>query len=232
MTPAIPISNDVAIVLDFDGTMTETDVGDLVADRFGDPRWRELDAAHHEGTLSYRGLISSMFESMRTDACSLAAFAREVGRLRAGTRAFLRAARSLGIPVAIASGGLDVYIRAIVGDDLRGVDLVANEATFDGERVRLRFRDERAGCGSCGNCKAVVVEELRARGARFVIAVGDGVSDRCLARTADLVLARDWLLHHTRSSSRAPIPFEDFHDVARVVAAYVPGFAEALTREA
>ena len=227
------LAHGVAVVVDFDNTLTTADVGDLVADRFGGPAWRELDAQHHRGEVSLRALLSFMFGTMRTSHAELAGFARGVTTLRPGAAAFLAAARELELPVILASGGLDLYIRAILGELALGLPMVCNRAHFgdDGELV-VSYPEWTLGCGHCGNCKAVVVETLRARGVPFVIGVGDGPSDRCLARAADLVVARDKL--HTFTETLAPpralVRFDDFHDVARAVATRVPAFAEVFAR--
>ena len=74
------------------------------------------------------------------------------------------------------------------------------------------------GCGTCGSCKRVVVEELKARGAGTVIAVGDGFSDRCLLGSADVLFARGHLMEMARREGVEALPWEDFHDVRRWLA--------------
>lgn len=222
-------ASQVALVVDFDNTLTDSDVGDRVADRFGDPGWRLLEDGHRSGEVPTGALIAYMFSTLRATEAELRAYARQVGVLRPGAAAFLRAAKAVGVDLTIASGGLDVYIDAILGELLSGVRLVSNRLHFP-ER-RFEFPVDAFGCGACGNCKGVVVEAARARGAKLVIAVGDGTSDECLARTADVIIGRDWLLDHARALGRVTHAFDDFADVARVVATLVPGFSDAFERE-
>src|SRR5437868_4689761 len=69
------------------------------------------------------------------------------------------------------------------------VQVVANEAIFSPEGLRVRLPTEEAarelGCTECGSCKRVAVAQARQSGARHVIGIGDGFADRCLARCAD-----------------------------------------------
>ena len=227
--PSWPLQapSDVAIIVDFDNTLTDRDVGDLVTDRFGDARWRTMEDGHRRGEVTTRDLIAFMFGSLRATEAELRAYAREIGRLRPGAAAFLKAARAQGVDLVIASGGLDLYIHAILGELMDGVRLVCNRARFDGGRGVVDFPDGGHGCGECGNCKGEVVAAARTRGAKHVIAIGDGTSDRCLALTADVVIARDWLLTFARAEGRVTHPFEDFLDVARVVGKLVAGFDDA-----
>ena len=48
-TPAVYIAMVMppspVVVLDFDGTVTQKDIGDEICDRFAPPAWRDIDAA-------------------------------------------------------------------------------------------------------------------------------------------------------------------------------------------
>ena len=115
--------------------------------------------------------------------------------LRPGFERFIAACRDAGVPFVLCSAGLDVYIHPVLGrlaPALRAhVQVRCNEARCSSEGLVVAFHGDGAhgGCGSCGFCKATVVEELRARGHRVAF-VGDGSADRCGARAADAVFAR------------------------------------------
>jgi 2-hydroxy-3-keto-5-methylthiopentenyl-1-phosphate phosphatase len=194
-------------------------VGDALADRFGDPRWRELEAAHARKEIRLVELLRFMFESMRASEAELRAYTREVGRLRPGFAEFRRRAEEQGVHLVIASGGLDLYIHWVLGAEAQGLKIVANRGFLEGDRVRVEFPRAGRGCPDCGNCKAAVVEDLRACGFRRIAAVGDGTSDRCMAPVADRVVARAALLEHCRAQGIEATPFEDFFDVARILLA-------------
>jgi 2-hydroxy-3-keto-5-methylthiopentenyl-1-phosphate phosphatase len=206
-----------ALILDFDNTITTVDVGDAVADRFGDPRWRELDRAHHRGEVALQDLLRYMFESMRGTEAEVVAFAREVGVLRPGFSRLLRAARRRGAHLVVASGGLDLYILPILGEHAGRLEIVANRGWVEGDRIRVDFPNAGRGCGRCGNCKAPIVEDLRARGFSSVVVVGDGTSDLCMARVADRVFARDALAASCKRERLPFTPFTDFDDVRRAL---------------
>jgi 2,3-diketo-5-methylthio-1-phosphopentane phosphatase len=205
------------LIVDFDNTAVAADVGDAVADRFGDPRWRDLEVAHQRGETSLAELLRFMFESMRVEEEELVAFAREAGRLRPGFEEFVEAAKARGDHLVLASGGLDVYIRAILGTKAAAFEIFCNQASFRGGRVEVEFPYLARGCGNCGNCKRAIVEELRARGFGPLVAIGDGVSDRCMAESADRTIARGPLLVFCEGSGVPVVPFEDFYDVMRAL---------------
>ncbi len=64
---------------------------------------------------------------------------------------------------------------------------------------------------------------LRRADGRTLAYVGDGWSDRCAARAADLVFARAGLARYLDDEGTPYVPFEDFHDVRAGLVAYLDG---------
>jgi len=134
--------------------------------------------------------------------------------------AFASGVARLGIPLAIASDGLDAAIdRILRRNGLAGLPVRANRLEQIGEREwRLTSPHSSAACaGACGTCKC----RLRAASAhsgRKVMFIGDGRSDYCVAAEADFVLAKAALLDHCVRDGIAHAAFEDFGDaLVRVV---------------
>jgi 2-hydroxy-3-keto-5-methylthiopentenyl-1-phosphate phosphatase len=142
-----------------------------------------------------------------------------------GFPSFIRRCRELGHRVTVVSDGLNVT----VGTALRraGLDLPfrANTLEWVGEdRWRLSFPHAQSGCLSlAGNCKCQFAEAER-RAARIVI--GDGRSDFCLARSADLVLAKGPLAAHCLRRGLPHIGFNDFAEVNELLAHWLAGRRE------
>jgi 2-hydroxy-3-keto-5-methylthiopentenyl-1-phosphate phosphatase len=123
-------------------------------------------------------------------------------------------------PVVVSSG-----FRSLIQPFLleHGFDLpiVAHDAVFTLEGTTVTFL-EREGCGTCGErCKRDDV--LRRADGRTLGYVGDGWSDRCAARAADLVFARAGLARYLDDEGTPYVPFEDFHDVREGLVAYLDG---------
>src|SRR4051812_18557594 len=113
------------------------------------------------------------------------AYAREVGRIRAGLDEFLDRA---GPRIWLASGGFDFYIEAILGERLSRFERAFfNRTRFGGGGIEIDFH-QGFGCDKCAVCKGLVCDQARAEGAR-VIFVGDGSSDRCAIGRADRLYA-------------------------------------------
>jgi 2-hydroxy-3-keto-5-methylthiopentenyl-1-phosphate phosphatase len=220
----------LAVVCDFDGTATLIDIGDEISKHFGGPsRWEAESARFRRGELDTRGIIQAIYTEVVAGEEEVRAFAARSARLRPGFTEVVAACRERGAPFVLASGGLRQYIEAVLEahlpPELRAhVRILANEGVFGPEGLRVRFPTEEAarelGCDACGSCKRVAVAEARKAGARHVIGVGDGFADRCLARSADSIWAREgsylhrWCVEHRLKHSA----FSDLDGLARAVA--------------
>src|SRR5438309_1022287 len=80
------------IVLDFDGTVTQKDIGDEICDRFAPPAWREIDAAWVRNEISLPEAQRRMWGLARAERPEALAHARAIGHLRPGLDALLAAA--------------------------------------------------------------------------------------------------------------------------------------------
>jgi 2-hydroxy-3-keto-5-methylthiopentenyl-1-phosphate phosphatase len=189
----------VRVVLDWDGTVTETDGLHLVLLEFGDERL--YDAAENKlgRELTLHEVIALEFSSVHAPLEHVVTWMRENVRVRAGFRDFARKHRPL-----IVSSGFHELIEPILEREGVELDVLANrlDARPDGWRVRFRGSDV---CGVCGEpCKRADL----AREDGFVY-VGDGFSDRCVALAATLVFARDGLADYLASQG---VPYETFSD--------------------
>ena len=89
----------------------------------------------------------------------------------------------------------------------------------------LRPAKSRArGCAVCGSCKRVAVALVRREGAGFVIGVGDGFADRCLAKFSDRTFAREgsYLERYCVEHGVPHTPFTTLDGAAEAVRCFVP----------
>jgi 2,3-diketo-5-methylthio-1-phosphopentane phosphatase len=176
-------------VIDFDGTVTDKDVGDEVCDRFAPPAWRDIDAAWVRNELSLPEAQRRMWALARCERDEALAYARAIGALRPGLDALLDAVRSRGGSAWLASGGFDFYIQAILDGRIeRFARAFFNSTRFAEGRIEVGFPHDQLACGRCAVCKGRVCDLARAEGARVVF-VGDGASDRCAIGRADVLCA-------------------------------------------
>lgn len=203
-------------MLDFDGTVTEKDIGDEICARFAPPHWKEIDAAWVRNEISLPEAQRQMWALARCEERDALRYAREVGRLRPGLDLLLDATAQAGGVPWLASGGFDFYIRAILGGRLERFERsYFNGATFVDGGVRVAFPHGALACERCAVCKGKVCDLGRAAGDRVVF-VGDGSSDRCAIGRADVLFAVEGSLLARTCDERGIdyVPFLDFEDVA------------------
>lgn len=205
-----------AYLCDFDGTVAPTDVGARLMARFSSATAAEkhaLDAAWNSGAIGHRALTEAECGHLRCDAAEAHEFARGFA-LDPDFPTFVRAVEARGDQVCVVSEGFDFYIRLLLDrDGLGALPLSANRLRFDDGRAHPEFPNQERSCGRCGNCKGAEVRAWQARGFRTVL-VGDGLSDRCGARAADVVLARGALLEWCRRERLEAVAARDFAAVA------------------
>lgn len=205
------------MVLDFDGTVTDKDIGDEICDRFAPPEWRDIDAAWVRNEVSLPDAQRRMWALAKATRDEAVAHAHEIGHLRPGLDALLATAEARGFELWLASGGFDFYIEALLGERLRRFARVHyNRARFADGKIVVEFPHAELACGRCAVCKGLICDAARAAGGE-VWFVGDGASDRCAMGRADRIFAvRGSLLERAcRERGVACTSFETLDEILR-----------------
>jgi len=204
-----------AFLCDFDGTISPHDLGHAFVERYavgGEARLEALANAWRAGTLGHRELTEAECALLRCSEDEARGFTAGFA-IDPGFALFARGARSRGDAVTVLSEGFDFYIRALLErEGLGWLEVRSNRVRFERGGVIPEFPYAALSCGRCGNCKAAHVRDWRARGYRTVL-IGDGYSDRCGAREADVVLAQGALETWCECEGVAFERFTSFEDV-------------------
>jgi 2,3-diketo-5-methylthio-1-phosphopentane phosphatase len=204
----------LAVLSDFDGTITTVDIAEVLLERFAPGRWQPIEALHRARRIGTRETLAREFALVREDRDTLVKAVRSDAWMDPTFPAFLRFCRGRGIPFEIVSEGLDFYIEPLLADWGLDVPLRTNRTKFDGGRMRIEYPFADPDCTLCGTCKLRRVFDLRVAGHR-VVYVGDGDSDLCPAVEADVVFAKERLAELCESESIPYHRFETFAEVQR-----------------
>lgn len=204
------------ILCDFDGTASPVDVGKRLLDRFTGDGWEEIDREYCAGRIGSRAAYTRIAPLFRGTRAVMLEYVLNVAGLDRNFADFYRLCRQDGIDVKIVSDGLDFYIEALLEKDhLAQVEYHANCAVFEADaRVSFEFPGASEDCGRCGNCKRSILERCRPS-YRRIIYIGDGYSDVCPAKDADLVFAKGALYQQYSNNGNRCIYFETFADIIR-----------------
>lgn len=214
------MAKHLRIFCDFDGTIAKRDVGNLVFSHFGSKsRWWRLVGLWQQGKLEGREMWRRQAAVMRLTAAQLDEFVRPLA-IDPTFALLVSFARSRQIPLVVTSDGMDAYIERILAFHGFGdIPLRTNKMLLapDGT-VRIEFPYFGRGCDHCANCKGSHVRGERLPGETTVY-IGDGPSDVCGAKEADMVFAKKQLLTWCRENHLPHHPFTSFADIhARLLA--------------
>ena len=207
------------VFVDFDGTITEEDVGNRFFEHFGGPHARELVADYRAGRMSAQECFRRETEALGHFTGAQAATFLHERALRGGFAEFVSFCRDRQLDLTILSDGLDYYIDIILSHHgLEEIPRLANHFVLDDRderqaaRPRIEFPYGDAECDRCACCKRNQMV-TRAGDDEVIAFIGDGYSDRCVAQYADLVFARGELQAFCQEANVSYLPYQTFHDI-------------------
>jgi 2-hydroxy-3-keto-5-methylthiopentenyl-1-phosphate phosphatase len=207
----------LVILTDFDFTISDEDVGDLISLTLAPPSAETLRRfeSREIGTKGY--WLDSMIRVQQAEAEPLA----DTVAIDPGFAPFADWCSTQGIPLAVVSDGFAFYIdRILARHGVRPLPVFSNQFVATGQ---LEFPHANPSCDLCGCCKAGIARRVRATGAR-VLYLGDGVSDRYAVAFADWVFAKGSLAERMAGWGAPFFPLTDWASVQRTVAAGLEQF--------
>ncbi len=204
----------LAIICDFDGTITRDDlaVSMLTAYAVGD--WEYWYHQYLDGKMPLEESLKHQFESLRATKRQLMDYVDTNAKIRPGFGAFVEFCREKDTQLVIASVGLDFYIKAVL--DKAGIshpELVCGRARFGRSRLRITYPDVNSDGSLQGmDIKEWTVERLR-KDFNAVAYIGDGFPDFPAASRCDAIFARANLASKCAENNIPYVPFDNFYDV-------------------
>jgi 2-hydroxy-3-keto-5-methylthiopentenyl-1-phosphate phosphatase len=190
--------------LDYDGTATTRECNEVVLQALVGDAWRPFEDEVRAGRLSHAECFSRQIGLVEAPRAQLLGAMVDAAEPAPGLAEFLPALRAGGGRATVVSAGFREVIEAVWRrHDLPAVELAASEldgsgpggaGPLGGPPYRVAYSPRLGDCPRCGpaSCKAAVLRHLR-RPDDVVWVFGDGASDLCPAREADLVFARGHL---------------------------------------
>ncbi len=200
------------IFVDFDGTITDQDVGNSFFREFGnEAESLKFVARWKSGELSGRDLTLKEAEYVKVEEEEALKFV-ESFRIDPTFKEFTSYCKKNAIEVTVLSDGLDFYIERILElNGIMDVPFYSNQARFESGGIRVDFPFQ-SDCKKCGNCKGYQI--LTKTGIDDVVVyIGNGYSDRCAVQYADIIFAKDELLKYCEENNITFFPFENFGGV-------------------
>ncbi|MBN1232093.1 MAG: MtnX-like HAD-IB family phosphatase [Candidatus Coatesbacteria bacterium] len=218
----------IAILVDFDGTIFPKDIGHNLFKKFASSKknfndiidlWKKKRISSRDCTLCECSLVE-------TAKARIDDFINEQ-KIDPYFKSFYYSTREKNIPVAIFSDGLDYYINMLLKrEGLSEIPSYSNKILFldkvnpSIDYFTATFPYFYYGCGNCGNCKSYHLSLYRTGGHDTIVYIGDGQSDCCPAKFADIVLAKccsNGLRDYMETIEKTYFPFRNFKDVEEIL---------------
>ena len=174
----------LAVLCDFDGTITLTDTYEYVLRKFAQGDWRIFDEQYERGEITLQECVRRQGSLVKTPEMLLIAELERVTGFRPNFDKLIGYCRGNRVPLVVVSAGLDFAIKHLLR--LKGWDnlvkLYAAKAVSAPEGIRFTFprlRDKTS-----LSVKDDLVKYYKKKGRR-VVYVGDGIWDIHALREAD-----------------------------------------------
>lgn len=212
-------SGKILVVSDFDGTITTKDTNDEIERVFGNEENEAIRARYLGGEIGIREAMALHHEQIKLTEADYIRFIAENIDVDPGFADFQRRLAAAGVPLVIVSGGnlraVEIVLR---GHKLEVPTVLANQFIFQDRDIHMDFYHSDIECdqsyGPCGNCKARHIRALGRKNDKVVF-IGDGFTDRCAARLADYVFAKDRLAAYCTNERIHHTIFRNFYDISR-----------------
>jgi 2-hydroxy-3-keto-5-methylthiopentenyl-1-phosphate phosphatase len=202
------------ILCDFDGTISIRDMGYVLVNHFSSGDWEAIDRDFCEGKIGSKVAYSRIAKILKGDESAILRFIQQHSSIDPHFPSFYQFCLQNGIDVKIVSDGLDFYIKTVLDiHHLSEIPFYANHTHFlKGDGLDISFPHSNEECGLCGTCKKKLVQIHREK-YDSILFVGNGLSDRCGAKEADFVFAKDSLYTYCIKNDISCHFFEDFDTI-------------------
>lgn len=207
------MKNKIQIFCDFDGTITTRDTVDVLLTELADPEWEEIEEQWVRGEIGSKECMAKQIPLIRGGWKKVQEVLDSL-QVTAGAAEFVEWCKSNAIPFMVVSDGMDRVINYLLEKNgIKADAVIANhliESASGDFTLQASARPKFAGCQS-GVCKCQIVGQQAYQTIRVVI--GDGRSDFCWSKEADLLYAKHKLIDHALANGIGHNVFDTFHDI-------------------
>ena len=207
-------SKKILIITDFDGTVCTVDLGNQIINKFATRSLGDIERAYVKGKIGSRIAYERIARRIKGSRRNMLEHILAIEKLDPYFPEFCSLSKAKGIDIKIVSDGLDFYIEAILNKyNLTGMEYYSNLAVFGADSsFSIEFPGVNDFCGRCGTCKSRILNSYRLIYDK-IIYIGDGYSDFCPSRYADIVFAKKILFQRCEQEGTPCVQFEDFSEI-------------------
>lgn len=210
----IPKEKVFKIFIDFDGTITKTDIGETMFEKFGDKKIvNKIIENYSNQIISAKQCWISLCNSVKTlDVSSLENFIDEI-EIDETFHNMTAFCKKNNFELFILSDGFDFYINRILKrENLSEVKYYSNKLSITGNKLIPSFPHYDIDCKTSANCKRNHIIN-HSGDDEYTVFIGDGNSDKYTVQFCDFIFAKDGLLKFCEAERITYFPFNNFNDI-------------------
>src|SRR6056297_522003 len=214
--------DNLIIFSDFDGTISIQDVNDEIFKEFGDEYSQIIEEKLQKNLLSDKEAMEKQYERLEMSKKDFESFIYNNIDIDPYFKEFYKMIKENNIDFSIISGGFIEYIVITLNKADISFDhpIYASTIDFTKDNTRPNFLHDIKECkevfGPCGNCKNKILREMDDK---EIVYIGDGLTDRCVADMADLLIVKsDSILENYCTKNNISYKaFKNFKDVKNIL---------------
>ncbi len=211
-------NNKRIIFCDFDGTITTQDSLVHILDEFADKNWREIELRVKKGEIGNRISLKEEFDSFRGSWDDITECIDKNISIDPHLKQFLKFCDNTSTDFIILSGGFQSIIKYILEkNSIQNITYYANILKIIENKATLTYPYPSDRCKICGHCKTSHLLKARDNGYKTIVYIGDGTTDRCPIKEADIVFAKGSLARYCEKSSIKFISWDTFLDIQSIL---------------
>lgn len=204
--------NKIAVLSDFDGTITPSQVMNTIYDKFAAPSYRKSLEKWDKGLISTMEEVETVFSTISASREEMEAYLGTV-KLDPGFSALQMFCMEKGYTLAVLSDGFRWYIEYILNKNgVDGLKIYASEINFEQDGFNFSYPWFDPSTPMRSTSKPSVVRNYQEQGYKVVF-IGDGLSDQEVLGVADVVYAKDVLLEAAQEQGEKFTAFENLMEV-------------------
>ena len=201
------------IYCDFDGTITKKDAVNTFFEMYAPENWLESEQLWIDGKITSQenaiiqvGLLPEISQKQLDD------YIKSI-EIDDYFTEFVEYIKSKNIKLTILSDGFDLFItKTLERLNIKGASVFANHLIYENNKFKIEFPYHNLACDvGAGMCKCKRVTE-----SKFCY-IGDGTSDLCIAKKADVLFATKKLDKYCNENAINHIPFKSFRNIIDVL---------------
>jgi len=206
------------LFIDFDGTITENDVGYEFFKRFTHGKTEAKVRMYRNGEINAIEVLQYECDIYNENPASESEVSEFINsqKIRAGFQDLVKFARHSRLNLTVLSAGFDFYIKPIMkrfGFD--SIDVLATPTIISDRKLYPDFvHFNESECSRCSNCKGYQIRRLLQPDHKSIF-IGDGHSDFHGALASDIVFARSFLAEMMADQDKRYLLYKDFFDIVK-----------------